>query len=161
MWKTLAEDMDGIQTVRRGFGGSQIADSTEMADRIVFPYNPRMVVLYAGDNDIAANAPPEKVLADFKAFVKKVRSRMPAVPVAFISIKPCMARWNLIDTVRVANALVRHYCESERDLKYIDVFTLTLGCDGKPLPELFESDLLHLNREGYKLWTRIIRPQLE
>ena len=72
-----------------------------------------------------------------------------------------MARWERIDEIRVANALVRHYCESGRSLKYIDVYTLMLGCDGKPLPEIFESDLLHLNRAGYKLWTRIIRPQLE
>jgi lysophospholipase L1-like esterase len=161
MWKTLAEDMNGIQTVRRGVGGSRIADSTELAERIVFPYKPRMIVFYAGDNDIAANATPEQVLGDFKAFVQKVHKRFPNLPIAFISIKPCMARWERIDAVRVANALVRHYCESEHGLKYIDVYTLMLGCDGKPLPELFESDLLHLNRAGYKLWTRIIRPQLE
>lgn len=161
MWKTLAEDMDGIRTVRRGFGGSRIADSTEMAGRIVFPYKPRMIVFYAGDNDIAANATPEQVLGDFKAFVEKVRAQSPELAIAFISIKPSMARWARIDAMRVANALVRHYCESVRGLKYIDIYTLMLGCDGKPLPELFESDLLHVNRAGYKLWTRIIRPHLE
>jgi len=160
-WTTLAEDMEGIQTVRRGFGGSRIADSTEFAGRIVFPYKPRMIVFYAGDNDIAEGATPDRVLADFKAFVEKIHARSPDLPIAFISIKPSMARWERIDALRVANALVRHYCESGHGLKYIDVYTLMLGCDGRPLPELFEGDGLHLNRAGYKLWTRIIRPHLE
>lgn len=160
LWKTLAKDMDGIPTVRRGFGGSRIADSTQFAERIVFPYNPRMIVFYAGDNDIAAKAAPEEVLADFKAFVQKIRAHSPNLPIAFISIKPSMARWGRIDAMRVANALVRHYCETTPGLKYIDVFSPMLGNDGKPLPELFESDSLHLNAAGYKLWTGIIRPQL-
>jgi lysophospholipase L1-like esterase len=161
MWKTLAEDMDGIPTVRRGFGGSRIADSTALAERIVFPYKPRMIVFYAGDNDIAAKAAPDQILADFKAFVQKVHALSPDLPIAFISIKPSMARWERIDALRVANALVRHYCESGHGLKYIDVYTPMVGDDGKPLRELFESDLLHLNGAGYKLWTRLIRPQLE
>jgi hypothetical protein len=43
---------------------------------------------------------------------------------------------------------------------YIDVFTPMLTKDGKPRPELFVEDRLHMNRQGYELWKSIIGPFL-
>ena len=161
LWKTLAEDFQEYKVINRGFGGSQIIDSVAFADRIVIPYKPRMILLYAGDNDIAAGKSPEQVLADFKAFARKVRPRLSETKVAFISIKPSPSRWEFAEKIKAANRLIEDFCEQDERLIYIDVFNPMLGADGKPRPELFVEDRLHLNHKGYALWTALTRPRLK
>jgi lysophospholipase L1-like esterase len=160
-WTTLAADFPGIAVINRGFGGSKIADSTRYADRIVFPYHPRLIVMYAGDNDIAAGNSPQKVLEDFQGFVKKVRETMPGEPIDFISIKPSLKRWKLVEKIKEANSLIEAYTKTEKGLGYIDVFPPMLGSDGKPRAELFQPDGLHMVHKGYELWTSIITPKLK
>lgn len=160
LWTTLADDFPGIAVINRGFGGSEIADSTRYADRIVIPYHPRRIILYAGDNDLAKGKSPQQVADDFEAFVKKVRSALPDVPISYISIKPSLLRWKLVDKIRQANRLIRQYAAGQQNVDYIDVFAPMLAPDGSPRKELFRPDGLHLNRQGYELWTSILRPGL-
>lgn len=159
-WKTLAEDFPEHQVINRGFGGSQLADSVAFVDRIVLPYQPRMVLLYAGDNDIASKKTPEQVLADFKAFVLDIQGRQPATRIAFLAIKPSLKRWALVDQIKEANRLVAEFCRTHERLDYIDVFTPMLGEDGQPPADLFVQDGLHLSAKGYALWVSIVRPYL-
>lgn len=161
LWKTLAEDFPNVPILNRGFGGSTIAQSTNYADRIVLPYKPKTIVFYAGDNDLAAGTTPEQVLANFKAFAEKVHDTLPDTRIHFISIKPSIARWKLVDKIRRANALVRDYCESSQTLGYVDVFTPMLGDDGKPRPELLGPDGLHMTRAGYEVWRDKVKRVLQ
>ncbi|PYJ87462.1 MAG: hypothetical protein DME22_01525 [Verrucomicrobia bacterium] len=160
-WKTLAEDFQEYKVINRGFGGSQIIDSVAFVDRIVIPYKPRMILLYAGDNDIAAGKSPEQVLADFKTFTRKVRPSLVEAKVAFISIKPSPSRWEFAEKIKAANRMIEDFCKQDERLIYVDVFNPMLGADGKPRPELFVEDRLHLNLKGYALWTATIRPRLK
>src|SRR5262249_13253064 len=144
----------------RGFGGSQIADCTAYADRIIVPYKPRLILLYAGDNDIAANRAPEQVLADFQGLVKTIHGALPEARIVFISIKPSISRWPLAEKVKAANRLVDEFTRHDGRLGFIDVFTPMLGADGQPRPELFVEDKLHMNGQGYLLWKQIIGPRL-
>lgn len=160
LWRTLAQDFPHHRVINRGFGGSQIVDSTHFADRIVFPYAPRQIVMYAGVNDIDAGKSSEQVGSDFLAFAAKVHSRLPEVPIAFISIAGNPARWKEIEQVRAANALIKALCEADQKLTYIDTASAMLGSDGLPRPDIFVPDRLHMNAEGYKLWTRDIAPHL-
>jgi lysophospholipase L1-like esterase len=160
MWKELATDFPGVNLLNRGFGGSQIADSTQFADRIVTPYQPRLILLYAGDNDLAAGKTPQQVLADYQTFVRRVRAKLPQVKIAFISIKPSLARLKLMDQIRVANALIRDDAAKHKNLLFVDVFTPMLNEAGQPRPELFIKDGLHMNREGYAIWRQAIAPVL-
>ena len=160
LWKTLTQDFPHHRVINRGFGGSQIVDSTHFAERIVFPYAPRQIVMYAGANDIHAGKSPEQVAADFLAFVAAVHSRLPDVPIAFISIAGNPARWKEIDQVRAANRLIQAVCAADPKLTYIDTATAMLGPDGLPRPDIFVQDRLHMNAEGYKLWTRDLAPYL-
>jgi len=160
-WKTLEEDFRGMPVVNRGFGGSQMEDAGRYVDRIVVPYLPLAVVLYEGDNDIAAGKSAETVAEDFDRFVAAVRADLPLVPVYVISIKPSLARWKLWLEMKRANELIRRKCDQARRLFFIDVAGPMLGPDGTPRPEIFIEDGLHLNRRGYDIWTRTIRPFLE
>ncbi len=156
MWKTLAQDFPEHKVINRGFGGSEIADSVHFADRIVIPYRPKMVVMYAGGNDINGGKNPERVAADFKAFVEKLRAKLPDIPMAYISIAPNPARWAQVDRVRRANELIREFTKTSPKLSFIDVFPHMLGEDGQPRPEIYLEDRLHMNEKGYAIWKKIV-----
>lgn len=160
-WKSLTADFPGVAVINRGFGGSELPDSTYYADRIVAPYHPRAVVLYAGDNNLQDGHSPQQVREAFAAFVRKVRAVDPGVPVAFISIKPSVARKALLLKIEQANALVRTYAAAQKNVTYLDVFTPMLSKDGQPQPGWFVEDGLHMNRTGYALWIGIIRPWID
>jgi lysophospholipase L1-like esterase len=155
-WTTLTEDFPHHQVINRGFGGSQLIDSVHFADRIVLPYEPRMVVLYAGGNDIHAGKSAEQVFADFQAFVATIRAKLPKTEIAYISIAGNPSRWKEVEKVKEANGLIASYIKDKPGLKFIDVFPHMLGSDGLPRPEIFVADQLHMNAEGYKLWTQIV-----
>jgi lysophospholipase L1-like esterase len=159
LWN-LSKSFPDLTTINRGFGGSGLADAVHFAPRIVLKYEPRVIVLYAGDNDIAAGKTPEQVGADFRDFVQTVHKKLPKTRIIFLSIKPSIQRWRLIDTIRKANALVEAECNKGERLRYLDVATPMLGSDGKPRSELFAKDGLHLNEEGYKLWASALLPIL-
>ncbi len=158
--ESMGADFPDANALNRGFGGSRIADATRYVPRIVTPYRPRLVVLYAGDNDLAEGATAAQVLADFRAFVGAVRAAAPLPPIAFVSIKPRPSRLALIDTMRQANALVRAYARQQQQVRYIDVFTPMLDAGGKPREALFGADGLHMNAAGYALWTHIFAPYI-
>jgi lysophospholipase L1-like esterase len=160
-WKSVAADFPEVKVINRGFGGSELSDSTYFADRIIKPYHPRAIVLYAGDNDLYDGHTPQQVRDDFTAFVNKVRSFDPRVAIAFVAIKPSMARKALLPKIEQANALVRQYAATQKNVTYVDVFTPMLGTDGQPQPKWFIEDGLHMNRSGYELWIRILKPWVD
>lgn len=156
-WKTLAEDFPDHPVINRGFGGSQISDSVFYADRIVVPYRPRLIVLRAGGNDIKAGKTPEQVAADFEAFVAKVRSKLPDVRIAYMPINATPARWANVEREKQANLLIRNSIAAGDNLDYIDTWTAMLDADGTPRAELFVSDRLHFNKQGYTILATIVR----
>jgi lysophospholipase L1-like esterase len=160
-WKTLAQDFPEQPVINRGFGGSQIADSVFYADRIVIPYRPRLIVLRAGGNDIHAGKTPQQVAADFKAFVDKVRAKLPEVRIAYLTINASPSRWANVEREKQANQLIKEYVAAGKNLDYIDTFDATLDADGKPQEDLFVKDRLHFNDEGYKVLAAIVRKHLK
>lgn len=161
MWKTLQQDFPGHKVINRGFGGSQIADSTYYADRIVIPYKPAMIVFRAGGNDLNAGKSPEQAFADFKAFVAKVRASLPDVRIAYNSIGPSIARWGQFEKEKALNTLIKDYMAQGKAMDFIDEVDAFLGPDGKPRRELLADDLLHSSPAGYKVRADLVRPFLE
>lgn len=159
-WTTLQADFPEYKVINRGFGGSHIADSVHYADRIVIPYKPRLIVFRAGINDLHSGKSPERVLKDFSEFVAKVRAALPDVRIAFMSINPSLKYWDHIDAERKANQLIKDYILAGDNLEFIDVNDAMLGPDGKPRPEIYVKDGLHLTPEGYRLWTSLVKPHL-
>jgi len=157
----LDQSFPELPVIKRGFGGSQIADSLYFAERIILPCKPRVVVVYAGDNDIAAGKSPEQVRADFEALVRKIFGALPQTRIVFIAIKPSLRRWHLFDKIQAANRMIEEDCSRDRRLVFLDIVTPMLGADGKPRAGLLAADGLHLSAKGYELWSRLLRPYLE
>ena len=159
-WDTLAQDFPGVPVINRGFGGSELRDSTWYADRIIVPYAPRQILIYAGDNDLNAGRTPQQLRADFVAFVERVRRDLPKAKIAYISNKPSPSRAQLLPVQRAANTLIA--AEAKRlGVDYIDIFTPMLDASGQPDESLFIEDRLHMNRAGYVIWQRAIAPYLK
>jgi lysophospholipase L1-like esterase len=160
-WTTLARDFPRHKVINRGFGGSQMADSVYYFDRIVTPYHPRVIVLFAGTNDLDAGKTPEEVFEDFVAFANKVRAALPDARLDYISISTSPSRWHEFQKVKRANQLIRDYISQNDRLEYIDVLPAMLGPDGRPNRDIYVADRLHLNARGYAIWQSIIEPYLD
>jgi len=158
LWSTLAEDFPGQKIINRGFGGSEIVDSTHFADRIIFPYKPKMIFLRAGGNDLWAGKTPERVFEDYKEFVRAVQARMPDTEIVFISLSPSIKRWTQAEKEKAVNGMVEKFVLEHHSLKYIDTWSIPLDKDGTPKPELFRDDQLHFNAAGYKLLVERVKP---
>lgn len=161
IWTSLEQDFPREHVLNRGFGGSHISDSVGFVERIVVPYAPPLVVMYAGGNDIDAGKTPAVVAADFQAFTTRVWAHLPRTQIAFISIAPNPARWSQADRIREANSLIAAACRADPRLHFIDVFPRMLGADGQPRGDLFLEDRLHMNRKGYEVWIPPVRETIQ
>ncbi len=159
MWK-LDASFPKHACVNRGFGGSQLGDSVKYAERIVIAYKPRVVVVYAGDNDLNAGKTAEAVFANYRAFRDKVHTAMPETKIVFVAIKPSPSRWKLREKALDANRLIRDEIAKGKNQIFIDVWMPMLGDDGMPRAELFLKDQLHMNDAGYAIWTKLVEPHL-
>ena len=149
-----------LKIVNRGIDGTELADAVKYIDRLVLRHEPRLVVVYAGDNDIGGGKISEQVSVDFERFVRAVHARLPQARILYIGIKPSPLRWLQIDRMRLANQVIRAICERDDRLAFLDFDNLMLGWDEKPRKELYVEDGLHLSPQGYQLWTAVLRPYL-
>ena len=157
MWQTH-RSFPGLKVINRGFGGSHTSDAIYFADKIVFPYKPKTIVFYEGDNDIASGKTPERVLKDYKTFVRLVKKKLPRTPIIFIAIKPSLSRWSVWPKMKEANDMIKAFSDNDKRLFYVDTSTKLIAGDGKPDDGLFLKDNLHMNDKGYKVWTSLLRP---
>ncbi len=159
-WTTLAQDFPGQPVVNRGVGGSEVVDITHFADRIVFPYEPKMIFFRCGGNDIANGKSPEQVFADFKDFVALVRTKLPDTEIVFMSWSPTIARLKNRNKDHTYNDLVKEFVKQNPHMQYCEMTDMPLDKDGNVRPELFQSDKLHFNAAGNKLMAERVRPFL-
>ncbi|WP_372749801.1 GDSL-type esterase/lipase family protein [Litorivivens sp.] len=161
-WESLAADMAPLPVIKRGFGGARLADVTHYVDRIVAPYEPAAVVLFAGTNDIVPgrSKTPADMLARYKAFVDRVWALLPGTPIFYIAITPSPSRWSVWPVAQESNRLIREFSDSHINLHVIDTSSKLLGADGQPKVEMYRADGLHLSAAGYRAWTASVRPSL-
>ncbi len=158
-WReTIAADMAPMPVIERGFGGSHIGYVNRWFDEIVAPYKPRAIVFYAGENDIDAGKSVARVLVDFDEFMVRKTRTLGKTPVYFISLKPSILRLAQFPLQSQVNDAIRIRAAKRSDLHYIDVVGPMLE-NGKPR-DIFGPDGLHMTREGYEIWTRIVRAAL-
>jgi lysophospholipase L1-like esterase len=159
LWDVAAYFPD-LKIVNRGFGGSQLSDVLRHLDRLVLRHEPRLVVVYAGDNDIAGGRLAEQVAVDFERLAREIHGKLPQTRILYLAIKPSLLRWIQVDRMRMANAMIRAICERDDRLGFLDLDNLMLGWDERPRRDLFVDDGLHLSPQGYQVWSAALRPFL-
>lgn len=159
MWK-LQESFPEHTCLNRGFGGSKLSDVVHYIDRIVLPYSPKVIVLYAGDNDIGAKRPVKEVHADYLTFVERVRAKLPETKIVWVAIKPSPKRWAMREEAQAVNEAIRTDIAAGKGDVYVDIWGPMLGDDGMPRTELYLADGLHLTPAGYAVWNKLVEPHL-
>ncbi|MFW5753603.1 MAG: GDSL-type esterase/lipase family protein [Marinilabiliaceae bacterium] len=159
-WDSLEEDFNGYNVLNRAFGGSHLIDIIWYFEDIVLPYEPCQIILYEGDNDIAAGKSPEAYLEDVITFVRLVEMNLQDTKIDIVSTKPSPAREEWSENYRRANSLVRDFCMKRPHLRFIDVEQLMYDEDGEIIEEIFIEDRIHMNEKGYEIWEAVIRPYL-
>lgn len=161
-WQDVNDYFPGKTIINRGFGGSRLLDLNYYADDLLDPYNPRQIVIYCGENDIATDNPTAaEVFERFKTFFGKIRQKYPRVPVAYVSIKYSPSREKFWPEVTEVNALIKSYLKTQKKAKYIDITKVMNDTDGKLRTDIFLDDMLHMKPEGYKLWSQVMKPHLK
>ncbi len=161
LWKSLVVDMLPMHAINRGFGGSTIPELTYYANRIVIPYQPKLIVFYSGENDISDGYTPQEVFNSFKQFDEIVHQALPETQLLYISMKPSLDRWELWDQFKEGNLLIKKYIESNPHLHYFDSSASMLTAEGTPDSTIFIDDGLHMNEAGYSKWTAQLKPLIE
>ena len=159
-WEDLERTFASYDVMNRGIGGAKVNDIIFYLNDLVFPYHPREIVLYVGENDIPDGATPDTVLERTKKLITGIRNQLPEIPITYISIKPSPSRDKYRQTVQDANSLIKEYLKTQQKITWVDVFTPMLTKDGNSRPEIFQSDMLHLNKDGYQIWKKLIQPTL-
>ena len=158
MWG-LDKSFPDLKTLNRGFGGSTIADSFHYFNRIIKPYQPKLIILYAGDNDIAKGQSPEKVFEAFRTLAIKIEMKLPDTTLIYIAIKPSIKRKEMWPEMKQANDLISAYCAQKSTLYFADIAKPML--EQKLSPDLFKKDGLHLSDKGYALWKKVLMPLIK
>ena len=161
-WQDVQEYFPDVKVINRGFGGSELSDAIRYANDIIIPYHPRQIVIYSGENDLAYSdtITPAIVLRRFETLFTIIRSALPMVPIVYISIKPSPSRQKLMPEMVEANRLIKNYLQSKKKAVFVDVYHKMLSANGKPMPDIFVEDNLHMNAKGYHIWQKAIRPYL-
>jgi lysophospholipase L1-like esterase len=161
-WKDVSAYFPNHVIINRGFGGSTLLDVIHYKKDVISPYNPKQIVIYCGENDIASDPSisGKIVLKRFKELYKEIRKEYPKVSVVFISMKPCPIRWEMRERLMDGNLRIKKFIESQDNSLYVSVWEKMLDADKKPIASIFIKDQLHMNAEGYSIWQKIIEPVL-
>lgn len=162
MWQKVQNDFPGYIIINRGFGGSTLLDQLRYINDIVYPYKPRQVVIYCGENDLAASdtVSGEEVAGRFISLFDLIRKKFPKAKITYVSMKPSPSRHLLLGKMMRGNELIKKFLASKKRTSYVDVYREMIDDEGKPRTDIFLKDNLHMNEDGYAIWKRLIEPHL-
>lgn len=162
LWPELQKTFCERTVLNRGIGGAVVNDILYYADDILFPYEPAHLVIFVGENDLPdEHATADSIFRRVKRLYELIRKKLPAVPVEYIALKPSPVRAQYFEKAKEANRLISNYLSGKPNTHFIDIYTPMVTKEGKPRPELFVKDMLHMNEAGYKIWEGLVRPYLQ
>ena len=162
MWKNVQADFPGYKITNRGFGGSTLLDQLRYFKDVVVPYKPKQILIYCGENDLAASdtVTGDEVARRFQKLFMMIRRKFPKVQVTYISMKPSPSRQFLLSKMIRGNELIKKFLAAKKRTSYVDVYKEMIDDEGKPRTDIFLDDNLHMNKDGYAIWKRLIAPYL-
>ncbi|MGC4036468.1 MAG: GDSL-type esterase/lipase family protein [Chitinophagaceae bacterium] len=161
-WTDVQDYFPGYQIINRGFGGSSLPDVIRYAADIIYPYKPKQVVIYCGENDLASSdsITSQIVFDRFEILFSMIRNQFKNIPIIFISLKPSPSRQKLFPKMEGVNKAVQAFFKKKKNVVFIDVYHKMLKADGTPMDDIFLDDKLHMNAKGYAIWQKEIAPFL-
>jgi hypothetical protein len=161
-WKDVSDYFPGYTIINRGFGGSSLPDVIRYTYDIVLPYQPKQVVIYCGENDLASSdsTSAQEVFNRFKTLFGMIRTNLPNANISFVSIKPSPSRATIQTKVKAANTFIKKYIASQKNAAFIDIYDAMLDTKGQMREELYVADRLHMKPAGYVIWQKAIAPYL-
>lgn len=157
LWESLTTDFPDKKVLNLGFGGSTLAACVWFLERVMLNYKPKALVVYAGDNDLGDGRNPEEVAIFFQQLIAQTKNRFGDMPCYFISLKPSINRWHMVNQFMYTNNLIHsEILKDDNSWIFIDIFKKMLDKSGQPIPELYAEDGLHLSKKGYQLWKEIV-----
>ena len=162
-WKDVQSYFPGKTIINRGFGGSVLPDVIRYANDVIIPYQPKQVIVYCGDNDLASSdtITPEIVTGRFKQLFDIIRNKLPNTTITYVSIKPSPSRWHLRSKMQETNSMIRSFLKNRKNTSFIDVYQPMLTSEGRPMSAIFVSDSLHMNEKGYAIWKKAMKGKLK
>lgn len=162
-WTDVQDYFPGYKILNRAFGGSTLLDVTRYRYDVIYPYQPKQVVLYCGENDFAYSdtITVDMVVGRFKTLYKYIRDKYPVVPFVYVSMKPSPSRAHLMQKYAEANKQIQAFLKKEKQCAFVDVYSKMLKPDGSPMDDVFLSDNLHMNAKGYAIWKKLLLPVLK
>lgn len=161
IWRSMSKDLKPAPIIARGVSGTTMKDLAHYLDELVLQYRPKAVVIYQGDNDTAMESVSvEQIMATFEEIVARIQAALPSAEIYIMSVKPSLARWSVWSKSVALNRRFAARAETLDQLHYIDIATRMLTADGRPRSDLFVDDGLHMNAQGYRMWSSVLRPIL-
>ncbi|MGM0620114.1 MAG: GDSL-type esterase/lipase family protein [Bacteroidota bacterium] len=156
MWKDVADYFPEYNVINNGFGGSHFSDLIYFYEELIPQYNPDYLFIYEGDNDIADDEKPRKILKEAKLLVGMIQEDLPQTKVVLISAKPSVARWEYSKKYNRLNRKLKRLCKKTDNLEFADVWSAMLDENGQVFTDVFLDDNLHMNKKGYDIWGEVI-----
>jgi len=162
MWKDIDQYFPDHIIINRGFGGSSLPHVIEYADEIIFPYKPKQVVVYCGENDFMSDTVTSEIVTNrFIELFNLIRKDLPRAEIVFVSMKPSPSRQRLMKEMAAANTAIRNFLKTKPRTAFVNIWDDMLDKNGEPRKELFLEDMLHMNADGYAIWQKAIAPHLK
>lgn len=160
-WKDVQTYFPGHVIINRGFGGSSLPNVINYVPDIVFPYDPKQIVIYCGENDFTGGATPQIVVDRVKQLIELIRTKYPKVPLVYISIKPSPSREKYMPQMVEANEMIAKMVKKMKKVKFVNTYNAMFNPDGTIMTDIFLKDNLHMNAKGYAIWQKIMEPYLK
>jgi len=161
MWTDLEDTFKSYNAINRGFGGSELTSANDYIKELVLVHQPRQVVIYSGENDVASGASADQTYDRFVTFFTNLRKNLPKANIAYISMKLSPSRAQFSEVILAANAKIKDYISGQKNAAFIDITSKMLDSAGGYRRELFQDDMLHMKPAGYEIWTKEITPFLK
>ncbi|MDN5216340.1 GDSL-type esterase/lipase family protein [Fulvivirgaceae bacterium BMA12] len=162
-WRNLEKDMSPLPIIKRGFGGAKLRDIIHFANRIIIPYQPKAIVLFAGTNDISGrknDKTPDEVFQDFQELWSIIAGKLPGTRLYYLPITPTSSRLDVWPRAMRANHLIHTFALETDLVEYVQCTPYFFDEQGKVNVHLFWWDGTHLNKEGYAIWKKAIKHRL-
>ena len=160
MWKDLPVLFQNPKIINTGFGGSKASDLLYYINELVLDFNPSKVIIYEGDNDISSGHKINFIIKNIKQIIKKIKEKNKNAQIILISAKPSIMRWDLRKKYIQLNKKYKNLALKKKNIYFADTWSVMID-SGKLKTDIFIEDGLHLNKKGYKIWERVLRPILK